>query len=179
MDALKIKYQNQKCLIECTTAQFHVFLEELKEKLTNRFFYKEGYFEAFFSFPFDLSETQCSDLYTICNQNNTYIMGIEQSDKNSNSILLERCFFNGGEYYLDTECVYVGDIDKDVHITTSSNLYVIGKIKGIVDLLHEHCELSASSFECAKIRIFDSSFQNVTNCAPCKVYYGKEGIQTQ
>lgn len=179
MASLKIKYQNQKCLIECISAEFDVFMNEFKEKLTNRFFFKEGYFEAFFSFPFPLEEIQLLELYALCNQNHTYIMGIESEEETHESILLEHCFFNGGEYRLEKDCVYVGDIDKDVHITTNKNLYVIGKAQGVIDLLYPECEMSASAFEEAKIRIFDSKFQNVTNCAPCKVYYENEEIRKQ
>lgn len=177
MASLKLIYKNQKCRIECTNTLFPAFLLELEDKLKHSFFFKKGYFEAYFSFPFVLSDEECIDLFALCDQYHTYVMEIEPKESEEESLLLEHCFFNGEEYTLSKECIYIGDIDKNVHIISCASIYVVGEVKGIIDLLHKECEIHASSFKEARIRLFDSEFQSVTNCAPCKVYYENESIK--
>lgn len=177
MASLKLRYQNQKCRIECTATLFPAFLLELEEKLKHSFFFKKGYFEAYFTFPFSLSDKECIDLFSLCDIYHTYVMEIETKEEEVESILLEHCFFNGEEYFLEKECIYIGDIDKNVHITSSESIFVVGEVRGVIDLLHKENEIHASSFKEARIRLFDSTFQTVTNTAPCKVYYENENIK--
>lgn len=171
MDALKIKYKNQICNIICQTNHFNDFLRQLEDKLKNNFFQKSNCLKAFFSFPFPLQSEQYISLYTLCDLYHTLIIGFEHNDDSKKMKLLEHCFYSGNTYKLNEDIVYVGDIEKDVYITTNSNLYVIGNVYGTIDMLFPEIELSASSFDNAKIRIFDSKYQNLTNILPCKVYY--------
>lgn len=179
MAILKIKFQNKKCRIECQEALFPAFLLELEEKLKCQFFYKNGYFEVYFSFPFKLNDAQCEQLFALCDMYHTYVMEIEHSIDHDESVLMEHCFHNGEIYTLTSECIYIGDIDKNVQIISNKSIFVVGKVKGIIDLLYKDCSINASSFEDARIRIFDSAFQNVTNNAPGKVYYENEKIKVQ
>lgn len=171
MDALKLKYQNQTCNIICQTNHFYDFLRQLEDKLKNNFFQRGDYFRAFFSFPFPLQSEQYTQLYAICDLYHTLILGFNKYEDTSRMKLYEHCFYAGNTYQLKEEAVYVGDIDKDVYITTNANLYIIGNVLGKIDILYPELEISASGFVDAKIRIFDSKFQNLTNLAPCKVYY--------
>ncbi|MDD3049369.1 MAG: hypothetical protein PHQ89_05300 [Bacilli bacterium] len=171
MDALKIKYQNQTCNIICQTNHFNDFLCQLENKLKNNFFSKSDCLRAFFSFPFHLMNEQYLSLYTLCDLYHTIILGFNQKDEKCKMKLYEHCFYAGNTYYLKEETIYVGDIEADVYITTNANLYIIGNVEGTIDVLFPNLEVSGSSFDNAKIRIFDTKFHNVTNIAPCKVYY--------
>ncbi|NBK98173.1 MAG: hypothetical protein EOM50_09155 [Erysipelotrichia bacterium] len=173
MDALKIKYQNQICYMIAQTNHFDDFLKQLEIKLTSNFFLKSDCLQAFFSFPFSLQSEQYRALYTLCDQYHLLVLGFlnVKQDIEKKMCLYERCFYAGNTYNLTQDVVYVGDIEKDVYITSSANFYVIGNVYGTIDLLHSNQELSAYAFVDAKIRIFDSKFQNMTNNAPCKVYY--------
>lgn len=171
MDALKIKFQNQTCNIICQTNHFYDFLRQLENKLKNNFFRQSDCLKAFFSFPFSLKEEEYTALYTLCDLYHTLIIGFNTNEEYKKMKLLEHCFYPGNTYHLQEDVVYVGDIEKDVYITTNANLYIIGEVKGTIDLLFPELEVSASSFTGTKIRIFDTKFHHLTKTAPCKVYY--------
>lgn len=177
MAFLKIRYENKKCRIECTSVQYPAFLMELEEKLNNSFFYKNGYSEIYFSFPYEISEAQCMKLFDLCDKYHVYVMEIEAYRKQKAVVYLKDCFHNGEEYRLYKECIYIGDIHKNVRIISNHDLYIVGTVRGVIDLLHKNCTISAAAFKECRIRIYDSTFQNLTNCAPCKVYYENEEIK--
>ena len=177
MASLKIRYQNKQCRIECTGALFPAFLLELEETLKSSFFKVKGYSEIYFSFPFQLSNQECLQLYALCENYHVYVMEIQPYHKMKQIQYLRNTFHNGEEYYLYEECIYVGNIEKDVRIITNHDLYIIGEVRGIIDVMHKTCCLYASSLQNCRIRIFDSEFHNLTKYAPCKVYYENEKIK--
>lgn len=176
MASLKIKYHNQNITIYCLTNDFSIFIKELKDKLRNSFFHREEGFKAYFSFIYPLLSEHILQLYEVCDEYRIYIIGIDYK-KETNMILKKHCFYNGESYVLHNNVVYIGDIEKDVYIKTGYNLYVVGKIKGKIDVLFPHLEVSASSLEDACIRIYDSKFHHLTKYVPCKVYYGEEELK--
>ena len=177
MASLKIRYINQKCRIECTSAHFPAFLLEFEEMLKSGFLTRKKNAELSFFFPFSLGKKDCLDLFRMCEKYEVYIMEVYPYEENKEISYLNHCFHNGETYHLHKECIYIGDIEKDVHIVSNHDVYVIGKVKGIVDLLYKgNCLYAASLKECG-IRIFDSTFQSLTNCAPCKVYYENEKVK--
>lgn len=173
MASLKIKYHNQDITIYCLTSDFLEFLNELKNKLRNSFFHQEEGFKAYFSFYSPLTCDEILKLYELCEEYNTYIIGIDYK-KETSMILKQHCFYNGESYELHDNVVYIGDIEKDVYIKTGYNLYVVGQIKGKIDILFPNLEVSASALDGACIRIYDSKFHHLTKYVPCKVYYEKE-----
>lgn len=177
MASLKIRYKDQKCRIECTGAHFPAFLLEFENTLKSGFFTRKKNAELSFFFPFALGKEECLSLFRLCEQYNVYIMEINPISNNKEIEYLHHCFHNGETYYLHKECIYVGDIEKDVHLVSNHDIYVIGCMKGVLDLLYKDNTLIAASLKDARIRIFDSSFHNLTNCAPCKVYYEHEKIK--
>lgn len=179
MDALKIKYHNQTCTIICLENDFTLFLEQLKQKLKNSFFHSKGYFQAFFSFPYTLNAKQLIDFVIVCDLCDTLIQGIQMPSFRVSCCILQSCFYNGNQYELHGEHIYIGNVESDVRIVCDHSLFVLGEVKGEIDLLYPEHKVSASSFHQARIRIFDSHFQNVTNPAPCCVYYDNEKIQVQ
>ncbi len=181
MDSLKICYHNQVCTIKCLDNDFSLFIKQLQEKLQNRFFQTKDHFQAFFSFPFVLDEANMIALSEVCDRCSTLIMGIDMPTHVDDEIKIKQhSFYNGNHYCLHGSHVYIGSIDEDVSVVCDGDLYVIGEIRGQVDLLYSHSRLSASSLSSARIRIFDSSFQNLTNIAPCSVYYDdKEGVRVR
>lgn len=179
MDSLKICFHNQVCTIKCLDHDFSVFIKQLKEKLQNRFFHTKDHFQAFFSFPFILDEHKMITLSNVCDACSTLIMGIDMPTCTDEEVQVKQhCFYNGNRYCLHGTHVYIGNIEKDVHLVCDGDLYVIGEIRGEIDLLYSHLHISASSLSFARIRIFDSHFHNLTNISPCSVYYDdKEGVR--
>lgn len=177
MDASKVTCLNQTYTITCLCYDMEVFLEEIKSKFSHSFYHEKGVFETYFSFPFSLSMKHYQDLFAVCDAYHILVLGFHQEEKSQEMTLLQDCFYAGETYELHNDTVYVGDIEKDIHISAGCNLYVVGQIRGKVDLLYQDLEVGASSFSQAKVRIFDTSFQNVTKLAPCKVYYEEEEMK--
>lgn len=177
MDASKITCSNKTYTITCLSYDMNLFIEEIKNKFNHSFYYEKGDFKTCFSFPFSLSLQQYQQLFQVCDAYHINVLGFHHKEEKRSMSLLQSCFYPGEKYELFEDTVYVGDIEEDIHISTGCHLYVVGQVRGKVDLLYQDLELSASSFLQAKVRIFDTTFQNVTKLSPCKVYYEEEEMK--
>ncbi len=171
MDVLKIKYQNQLCSITALTADFNAFLSGLEEKLKLHFFQQKVQFHAFFSFPYELSKEELLSLYQICDHYHALIDGFSLPKKDASLKVMNHCFYAGNSYVLLEDTVYIGDIESDVDVSCACNLYVIGTVRGKIDLLFPQLNITAIAFDDARIRIYDTKFQNMTNFSTKSVYY--------
>ncbi len=173
MDALKIKYKDNRYKIVCHTYDFSLFLNELENRLKNDFF-KEHRFSACFSFPFSLDEKQLFDLYLICEYCDILIYELDCNFAYSQLKCEQQVFDPLGSYTIYQDSIYLGDIERGVQIQCAANLYVLGEVRGSIDLVYKHVSVKAASFNGAQIRGFDTAFHKTTNFSPSSVYY-KDG----
>ena len=140
-----------------------------KEKLLACSSHSENKFKAFFNCK-DLNESQLIELLKLCNETNTIFLGFIKPKKDKIINIYKKKIYSGDylKFYEDT--LIFQDIPLDCFIESSSNLYILGKVKGKIHLIYQDCKISASSYENAYICIFDSNYQNTTNFA-CTTYY--------
>lgn len=170
MVQIKIKKIEDKYHVFCIFSDFPKFISELKKRLDFLTVRKTQDFEAFFHIP-DLSVNEYHEFFTLCNHSRVYIMGINWWQQERTIYFVEQKFRGGEEYYFDNAVILCSDIAKDVRISCASNVYIMGCVQGTIDLLHQNCEVYATLFQDARVRICDSDFQNVTSFARGKVYY--------
>lgn len=140
-----------------------------KAKLLACSSHSENKFKAFFNCK-DLNEIQFIELLKICNESNTVFLGFIKPKKEKTINIYNEKIYSGDclKFYEDT--LILQDIPFDCFIESSGNLYIIGKVKGKINLIYQDCKISASLYENAFIRIFDTNYQNTTNFA-CTTYY--------
>ena len=126
-------------------------------------------FKAFFDCN-ELEENELIDLLKICNESNTVFLGYKKENKEKNITIYNKKIYPGEQLIFYEDVLIIQDIPKDSYIECIGNLIVIGKVKGNIDLFYQDCKITASTFENARIRIFDSSHHHVTNFL-CSVYY--------
>lgn len=99
------------------------------------------------------------------------VQGIGERNMLSSMKIWDQPLYAGQSYDFEEDTLILGDIPNDTYITAHHNLYVVGELEGCIDLMHEDCECCCSSSNDAKIRIFDSSFQNLTFFTASRLYY--------
>lgn len=170
MVQIKIKGVNNAYHIYAEFDDFAMFLTSLKERLLRCSFQGERMFEAFFHLP-NVNDRELADLFKLCEQTNTVINGINIKEEIAPSYkIMEGSLFNGQDYHFDEDVILLGNIPAQAYITTSASLFVMGLVRGTVDLMHMDCILCASKID-ASVRICDTSYQNMTSFSPVKIYY--------
>lgn len=132
-------------------------------------------FEAFFDCK-DCDESQLIQLLDICEQTNTIFRGFKKEGKNDSYQIYDKKIYPGETIFIDTDTMIFQDIPRDCFIECSANLVVMGTVKGRIDFYHASCRIIASSFHQARIRIFDSEIQIMTNFSNCILYYKNNQI---
>lgn len=168
-------------IIKAVNNQYFVYLDSFKEEIKNELIKRlkacsrEGQvqFSAFFCLSFTPSAVHLIELFDICKNSGTILMGIKQTAKeNINEIVIMEKDLSGGQtYYFKENVILLGNIEKDCYVVSEANLFVLGYIRGNVDMLYKECVLYSAFLDNASIRIHVSTYQIMTNSASCKVYY--------
>ena len=140
-----------------------------RQKLLACASHSEHRFKAFFNCN-DLEENQFIELLKICYETNTIFLGFKKEYKENNIDVYNHKIYPGEHLFLKNDTLILQDIPKDCYVECSGNLIVLGKVKGIIDLIYKDCTITASSFENARIRINDTEYQNTTDFS-CSTYY--------
>lgn len=177
MVQIKVKAINHSYTVFCAYDDFQVFLTMLKERLNACAKSHNGKFEAFFHILNDVSEQELKDIIQSANEAHTVVLGLCHEEKKRDLMIVEQDLHSGQTYHFDEEILLLGSINADAFVTSSESMYCIGAVNGNVDLLHEDCTISASSFFQANIRICDARYQNVTSFSPAQVYYKERVVQ--
>ena len=170
MDEVKIKAHNRDYYVYCSLEHESVFFNMLETKL-KACVRGDHTFEAIFCIRQELTSSQMLKLLQCANEHGTLIKGLSLPLKPSAIRIIEEPLFSGQTYCFDEDVMIMGAVSADTFITCSEHMYVLGEVRGNIDLLHEDCKIYASRFTQANIRICDSPYQNVTSFAPAKIYY--------
>ena len=171
MAGLTIKAINNQYITQATINDFNDFLIECEAKLQQVAFKSEGYFKVFFQLSRTLNERELIQLFDCAHRNHTIILGINESVVNKPIKLWQTPLFAGQTYEFYEDTLIIGNIVKDTHVCVHGNLYVIGDIEGFVDMIHKDCVCYCSALNDGNLRIFDTTYQNMTIFTPTKLYY--------
>lgn len=168
MVQIKVKGINNTYHIIAAFDEVAPFLIELKERLKTLSINRHP-FQAFFHLP-PLSDEQLFQVFQICQETDTYLLGFDTPTLPSERKILEQDLYNGQTYCFHEPILLLGNIQKQAIVSTSADLYVMGCAYGSIDMLYEDCVLCASRLQ-GNVRICDTQFQNLTSFSPVKVYY--------
>lgn len=171
MVQIKIKAVNHSYTLICSYDDFDEFLMMLKERLNACAKGHNGSFEVFFHIQEEVTDEELLQILKTANDANTIVSGLYHEEHKHNLMVLEQDLYSGQTYEFHQEVLLLGSIGIDAFVTTSENMYCIGQVSGNIDLLHDDCSITASSFFQSNIRICDSRYQNLTSFSPAKVYY--------
>lgn len=178
MVQIKIKAINDSYTVICAYDDFPSFLCMLQERLKACTNNHRAHFEAFFRFRNEVSEEELIQILKCANESGTIVLGLLQKEQKDHQILiLEQNLYSGQTYHFDQEILLLGSIDAEAFVSSSENIYCIGDVSGNIDLMHDDCMITASSFFQANIRICDSKYQNMTSFSPAQIYYKERGLQ--
>ncbi|MEG0360444.1 MAG: hypothetical protein RR602_02335 [Longicatena sp.] len=169
MVQIKIKVIQEAYHIYVIFEDFDIFINEFKKRLKAILGNETRCFEAFFHIQ-KISSKELKQLFVLCEHYHTIILGINYVPLQSVTNYIEEDLRGGEQYTFSEDTILLGNIHKQAFVACKGNLYVIGKVAGSVDFLYEDNFLCASKIE-ASVRICDTSYQNMTCYAPCKVYY--------
>lgn len=170
MVQIKVKGINGQYHVYASYDDEDAFLYELKDRLKTCLENKQD-FSAYFHF-LRMKESLLCKVITMCHELDIVIKGIldEKDEVEKRSITKITNIPSGEESVCNEDVMILGDMKADMYVTAYQDVYVIGCARGVLDFMYEGCCLYASSID-AKIRICESSFQNVTIFAPVCVYY--------
>lgn len=177
MVQIKVKAVNQTYTVICAYDNFQEFLIKLEERLKLFAKGQTDKFEAFFHIAENVNEEEFAQIIKTANDAGTLVLGLQYDEKKRDLMILEQDLYSGQTYTFDREVLLIGSISAEAYVTTSESIYCIGQVSGNVDLIHEDCRITASSFFQANIRICDSKYQNMTSFSPAQVYYNERVIQ--
>lgn len=168
MVQIKIKTIKNTYHVYAQSDDVSVFIQQLPERL--RFCHRENgqYFEAFFHLP-RLTEKELEKVFQICEQYQVIITGFDILEIDKRPFLHDKELLAHETYEFKEPMLILGNIPAGTLIISSESVYVLGSMNGSIDLLHEDCVLYASQIH-GNVRICDTSFQNMTISASCKVY---------
>lgn len=149
---------------------FDLMIRNCKEKLLACSSFCDGKFKAFFDCP-ECNENQLIQLLDICEKSSTLFLGFIHHPESAYVHVYHQKIYAGEEIVLNEDTMILQDIPKDCFIRCYGNLIVIGEIKGCIDLQYETCTCVGGSFNHARIRIFDSNFQEMTYFSSSCYYY--------
>lgn len=175
MVQIKIKGLNQTYHVIASFDDADEFFIQLEERLKACRRNPDRFFEAFFHVG-ELNGEQILRLFEVCKACHTLILGINYVPMNVKTIYLEEDLRGGEHYTFEDSLILMGNIRKQAYVTCKHNLYVLGAVRGSVDLLHANAMLCCGVLD-GNVRICDSHFQNMTSLAPCKVYYESRRLE--
>lgn len=171
MVQIKVTAVNHSYTVNCVYDDFSSFLSMLKERLKVCVNAHNGRFEAFFHMQEELDTNQMAEMIRCANEIGCIVLGLQCEKKHSDMLVIQENLHSGQVYDFKQEVLLLGSIGAEAFVTGSENLYCIGSVGGNIDLMHEDCEICASGFFQANIRICDSQYQNLTSFSPARVYY--------
>lgn len=177
MDEVKVKAHNQTYYVHCMIDHSDDFFDLLIKRLQACSRGMDRCFEAFFIFSRSLTKDEILKLFHILKEQNVEMLGISYPEKVKKMNIVSEPLYSGQTYHYDEETLLLGSVCQDTFITCSQNLYIVGEVRGNIDLLHEDCCIHAGNFRNANIRICDSSYQNMTSFSPAKIYYSDMNLK--
>ena len=169
-----IKAVNHK-YIYVSKNRFDEFKWNCKEKLLACSSRNRNKFEAFFDCC-SLNEEELLELLQICESVNTVFLGFLLEKSSEHISIYNKKIFSGEKIIFTENTMILQDIPKDCYIESNNNLIILGNVKGCIDLIYKDCTIIASSFSNARIRIFDSKYQNMTFFSCTSLYYENSQI---
>lgn len=176
MDEVIIKAMNHHYVVKCTIQDFQEFQTLLKQKLQSCAALKQGHFDAFFDVSRKLSDQELLEVFQICKESQTTILGFQADKKAAGLQIYKQKLHSGQKYFFEVPTLLIGNIPRDTYVTCCDSLFVLGEAAGNIDLYDRNAMVGASLFSRCFIRICDTSFQNVTNSAPAQVYYNEQTL---
>lgn len=137
-----------------------------------------GKFKAFFDCP-ECDEQQLIQLINICEKNNTLFLGFVRPKEQSSIYVYSKKIYPGECLTFQENTLIFQDIPNDCFISCYGNLIVLGKVQGCVEFRYKNSTCTAASFQNARIRIFDSLFQNMTIFSCSSLYYDNNQIKRE
>lgn len=157
---------------------FDSMISKCKEKLLTCSSYCDGKFEAFFDCP-ECNEGQLIELLDTCENNSTLFLGFMRQKEASYVHVYHHQIYAGEALIFNEDTMILQDVPKDCFIKCYGNLIVIGQIKGCIDLQYETSTCVGASFDHARIRIFESEFQEMTYFSSACYYYKEYQINRE
>lgn len=154
--------------------RFDVMREVCKEKLLACALRNGGKFEAFFDCK--LNEEELIELLKICESVHTIFLGVMNEQSTHPIQIFNHPIYSGESLIFENDVMLLQDIPKDCFLECHGNVIVLGCIKGCIDLVYQDCTMIASSLNHARIKIFDSEFQNMTHFSCTLLYYENSQI---
>ena len=151
-------------------SEFDIMMEICAKKLLACSLRNGGRFEAFFD-CMSCNEKQLIELLKVCEESHTLFLGFVSEKKEKNMKILNRKIYPGECLVFEDDMMILQDIPFDCYLECYGNLMVVGKIKGCIDFHYQDCRCIASSFQQARIRIFDSPFHKMTSFSSSVLYY--------
>lgn len=137
-----------------------------------------GKFEAFFDCN-ECNTEQLIQLIDICEQIDTIFLGFIKKENQKSYKVYDKKIYSGDRLIIKEDIMIIQDIPHDCFIECYGNMIVLGKVKGRIDFYYASCQMIASSFHDARIRIFDSNIQIVTSFSNCLLYYKDNQVKKE
>lgn len=177
MDKIYIKAVNGGYIVKGMIRNQISFYKLLKEKLEICVAHSASNIPVFF----DIENCQKEDyqmIFDICAQCNVICAGFI-TEKIKELKVIESRFYAGESYFFDSAVLIINEVPRDTMIICLSDVFVIHKVSGKIDVYDKNAKVVASDYNHAQIRIFDSTFQNVTNHAGGILYYDEGEVKHQ
>lgn len=179
---IKVKGVNDRLIFvfdDQTT--FHNLIEELKSLLEKPIFKNDGFFpKAFFDFKSRiLQEKEMAELLDVLFSMQVVIFGglVGDEEKPKQKIkIIQRTIHAGEIITCHRDTLIIGHINAGAIVRFTSKLYVLGKIKGLVEGLYPDSQISGQCFENAHIRINGISRHDYTSLELTMLYYKDNDI---
>lgn len=178
MAGITVKALNNQYSVIGEVDVFSEFISECEKKLYQIASKSEHFFRAFFVFNRPLQTEELIALFECSKAANTIILGIGTHEKTNPIKIFAQAIHAGQSYVFYEDTLILNDVIKDSYISAHGNLYVVGEVSGCIDLMHQECICTCASMNDAKIRIYDTPFQNYTSFTSNRLYYEQGEIKT-
>lgn len=169
---LIIKARNQNYTLVVKYDEWDEFLIACKEKLLSCIYKSALPFKVFFHIHQQLTDTELTELIQLCQNCNTVFLGFTDAHLDENKEIQIIAHLYAGECVeYDEPVLIMGNVGKDVRIIAHESVIVNGIVQGSIDFMHEHCICTALGYQDARIRIYDTPFQNLTIFSYSVLYY--------
>ena len=173
---LTVKKIKQQLHIHVRYDSFAEFQEQFAQKLA--LLSSKGTLSAFFYLP-KMSDEEALVFLRICKTGKITLLGINPSKRECLPTKIEEGNIRSGQKVTFSQPLLLfGSIRSSAIVTSSHSITVMGKVSGVVDLLHKDCVLYASSLQDARIRIADTPYAVLNSTQPCKVFYDSQCLKT-
>lgn len=173
---LTVKKIKQQLHIHVRYDSYAEFQEQFAQKLA--LLSSKGTLSAFFYLP-KMSDKEALVFLNICKAEKITLLGINPQKREELATRLEEGTVRSGQKVTFSQPLLLfGSIHSSAVVTSSHSITVMGRVSGVIDLLHRDCVLYASSLQNARIRIADTPYAVLNSLQPCKVYYDSQCLKT-